>query len=131
MLIWRSTTSRSTIAVTCDPQWSKADYHRRRSTARQIDDVFWLEEERVLSEDWVVRYKKSAAATPAAESSLGGLAKSGVVVRENQAGDIAIRYPAFSHVPGDIFDCGEDGDSSNVLCMREFSLFFLQQMNEY
>src|SRR2546427_2611121 len=36
---------------------AEADYHRRRPTARQLDDVFWLEEERVLSEDWVVRYK--------------------------------------------------------------------------
>jgi hypothetical protein len=33
-----------------------ADYHRRRPTARQLDAVFWLEEERVVSEDWVVRY---------------------------------------------------------------------------
>jgi len=35
---------------------------RRLSSAtthggRQLDQVFWLEEERVLSEDWVVRYK--------------------------------------------------------------------------
>ena len=34
-----------------------ADYHRRRPTARQLDEIFWLEEERVLSEDWVVRYQ--------------------------------------------------------------------------
>jgi hypothetical protein len=34
-----------------------ADYHRRKPTARQLDQVFWLEEERVVSEDWVVRYK--------------------------------------------------------------------------
>jgi len=33
-----------------------ADYHRRRPTARQLDEVFWLAEERVVSEDWVVRY---------------------------------------------------------------------------
>jgi hypothetical protein len=33
-----------------------ADYHRRRPTTRQLDEGFWLEEERVLSEDWVVRY---------------------------------------------------------------------------
>ena len=35
---------------------ASADYHRRRPTARQLDEVFWLEEERVVSEDWVVRY---------------------------------------------------------------------------
>jgi hypothetical protein len=34
-----------------------ADYHRRSPTARQLDEVFWLEEQRVLSEDWVVRYQ--------------------------------------------------------------------------
>src|SRR5260370_22589508 len=33
------------------------DYHRRQRTARQLDEVFWLEEERVVSEDWVVRYQ--------------------------------------------------------------------------
>src|SRR5438094_2091193 len=46
------------------PAAAEADYHRQRPTARQLDDVFWLEEERVLSEDWVVRYS-------AAKSSLG------------------------------------------------------------
>jgi len=39
------------------PAAEAADYHRRRPTARQLDAVFWLEEERVVSEDWVVRYK--------------------------------------------------------------------------
>src|SRR2546427_9319290 len=39
------------------PAAAEADYHRQRPTARQLDDVFWLEEERVLSADWVVRYK--------------------------------------------------------------------------
>ena len=36
---------------------AEADYHRRQPTARQLNEVFWLEEERVVSEDWVVRYK--------------------------------------------------------------------------
>src|SRR2546425_947751 len=39
------------------PAAAEADYHRRPPTARQLDEVFWLEEERVVSEDWVVRYK--------------------------------------------------------------------------
>jgi transposase-like protein len=39
------------------PAAAEADYHRRRPTARQLDQMFWLEEERVVSEDWVVRYK--------------------------------------------------------------------------
>src|SRR5436853_5446706 len=41
------------------PAAAEADYHRQRPTARQLDDGFWLEEERVLSEDWVVRYKNA------------------------------------------------------------------------
>src|SRR6266436_6609494 len=66
-----------------------ADYHRRRPTARQLDEVFWLEEERVVSEDWVVRYhnrllrleRQGRHWTPA---------KSRVLVRENEAGEVAI-----------------------------------------
>jgi hypothetical protein len=34
-----------------------ADYHRRTPTAGQLDQVFWLEQARLVSEDWVVRYK--------------------------------------------------------------------------
>src|SRR5437667_10918512 len=39
------------------PAAAEADYHRQRPTARQLDDVFWLEDERELSEARVVRYK--------------------------------------------------------------------------
>jgi len=39
------------------PAAEAADYHRRRPRARQLDEVFWLEEERVVSEDWVVHYQ--------------------------------------------------------------------------
>ena len=68
-----------------------ADYHRRRPTARQLDEVFWLEEERVVSEDWVVRYQNrllqlERPARPRVP------AKSRVRVRENQAGEVAIHY---------------------------------------
>jgi hypothetical protein len=70
---------------------AEADYHRRRPTARQLDDVFWLEEERVLSEDWVVRYKNRLLQLER-QNRHWAPAKSRVVVRENQAGDIAIRY---------------------------------------
>jgi len=34
------------------PATAEADYHRQRPTARQLDEVFWLEQERVLSADW-------------------------------------------------------------------------------
>lgn len=73
------------------PPVAEADYHRRRPTARQLDDVFWLEEERVLSEDWVVRYKNRLLQLER-QNRHWAPAKSRVVVRENQAGDIAIRY---------------------------------------
>jgi hypothetical protein len=39
------------------PAASEADYHRRKPTARQLDEIFWLEEERVVSQDWVISYK--------------------------------------------------------------------------
>ena len=68
-----------------------ADYHRRRPTARQLDDVFWLEEERVISEDWVVRYQNRLLQLER-PSQPRVPAKSRVLVRENQAGELAIHY---------------------------------------
>jgi hypothetical protein len=70
---------------------SPSDYHRRRPTARQLDEIFWLEQQPVISEDWVVRYQNrwlqlerpSRPRVPA---------KSRVLVRENQAGDVALHY---------------------------------------
>jgi hypothetical protein len=32
------------------------DYHRQASSAAQLREVFWLESERIISNDWVVRY---------------------------------------------------------------------------
>jgi hypothetical protein len=68
-----------------------ADYHRRRPTARQLDEVFWLEEERVVSEDWVVRYQNRLLQLER-PSRPRVPAKSRVLVRENQAGEVAIHY---------------------------------------
>jgi len=68
-----------------------ADYHRQRPTARQLDEVFWLEEERVVSDDWVVRYKNRLLQLQR-ETRHWAPAKSRVVVRENEAGAIAIHY---------------------------------------
>src|SRR5580700_492832 len=68
-----------------------ADYHRRRPTARQLDEVFWLEEERVVSEDWVVRYQNRLLQLER-PSRPRVPAKSRVLVRENQAGELAIHY---------------------------------------
>lgn len=70
---------------------AEANYHRRRPTARQLDEIFWLEEERVVSEDWVVRYQNRLLQLER-QSQHWAPAKSRVVVRENQAGEIAISY---------------------------------------
>src|SRR5712664_2184307 len=70
---------------------AEADYHRRQPTARQLDEVFWLEEERVVSEDWVVRYKNRLLQLER-HSQHWAPAKSRVLVRENEAGKIQIRY---------------------------------------
>jgi transposase len=73
------------------PAAEAADYHRRRPTARQLDEVFWLEEERVVSEDWVVRYNNRWLQLER-QSQHWAPAKSRVLVRENEAGDVAIHY---------------------------------------
>ena len=73
------------------PAAAEADYHRRRPTARQLDQVFWLEEERVVSADWVVRYKNKLLQLER-QSQHWAPAKSRVRVRENQQGAIAITY---------------------------------------
>jgi len=73
------------------PAAAEADYHRRRPTARQLDQVFWLEEERVVSEDWVVRYQNRLLQLER-QSQHWAPAKSRVLVRENAQGQIAIHY---------------------------------------
>jgi hypothetical protein len=73
------------------PAAEPADYHRRRPTARQLDEVFWLEEERVVSADWVVRYNNCLLQLER-QSQHWAPAKSRVQVRENEAGEIAIHY---------------------------------------
>ena len=67
------------------------DYHRRRPSARQLDEVFWLEEERVVSEDWVVCYKNRRLQLER-QSRHWTPARSRVLVRENEAGQIAVQY---------------------------------------
>src|ERR1039458_2108725 len=73
------------------PAAEEADYHRRRPTARQLDAVFWLEEERVVSEDWVVHYKNRLLQLER-QSQHWAPAKSRVLVQENEAGEVAIHY---------------------------------------
>jgi hypothetical protein len=70
---------------------AEADYHRRQPTPRQLDEVFWLEEERVVSEDWVVRYKNRLLQLER-QSHCWAPSQSRVRVRENEAGEVAIHY---------------------------------------
>jgi hypothetical protein len=73
------------------PAAEAADYHRRRPTARQLDQVFWLEEDRVVSEDWVVRYQNRLLQLER-QSQHWAPSRSRVRVRENEAGRIQINY---------------------------------------
>jgi hypothetical protein len=70
---------------------SEVDYHRRRPTARQLDQVFWLEQQRVVSSDWVVSYKTRLLQLER-QSRHYAPARSHVTVRENQQGELAIIY---------------------------------------
>ncbi len=73
------------------PAAEAADYHRRRPTTRQLDEVFCLEEERVVSEDWVVSYKNRRLQLER-QSRHWAPTKSRVLVRENEAGKVGIHY---------------------------------------
>jgi len=73
------------------PAASEADYHRRRPTARQLDEIFWLEEERVVSQDWVISYNGQLLQLQR-QSRHYAPARSRVTVRENEAGEIAVHY---------------------------------------
>ena len=73
------------------PAAAEADYHRRRPDGAATGQVFWLEEERVVSEDWVVRYRHRLLQLER-QSQHRAPAKSRVRVRENEAGKMAIHY---------------------------------------
>ena len=91
MPIWTSTISPNTTGVTRTPRRRQPIITGDGPTARQLDEVFWLEEERVVSEDWVVRYKNRLLQLER-QSQHWAPAKSRVRVRENEAGEVAIHY---------------------------------------
>ena len=68
-----------------------ADFHRRRPSKRELDDAFQLEQERVLSLDWVVSYEGRLLQLER-QSQHHAPAKSRVLVRQNQAGELRIEY---------------------------------------
>jgi transposase len=69
---------------------SPDDFHRRIPSARTLDAVFQLEETRVLSNDWVVRY--DTRFLQLGRQSGQAPARSTVCVREAQDGTLEIRY---------------------------------------
>jgi hypothetical protein len=70
---------------------SEADFHRRRPSRAELDAVFCLEQERVLSLDWVVNYEGKLFQLER-QSRHHAPARSKVLVRENQAGELHIEY---------------------------------------
>src|SRR5712691_9440634 len=69
---------------------SAEDFHRRIPGRATLDRVFQLEEERVLSNDWVIRY--DTRYFQVARQSGQVPARSTVLVREAQDGAIELRY---------------------------------------
>jgi transposase len=70
---------------------SEADFHRKRPSKAELDAVFCLEQERVLSLDWVVSYEGRLLQLER-QSRYHAPAKSKVLVRQNEAGEIHIEY---------------------------------------
>ena len=69
---------------------SAEDFHRRAPGRTALDAVFQLEDTRVLSNDWVVQYETRYFQV--VRQSGQAPARSTVLVRENEAGAIDIRY---------------------------------------
>jgi transposase len=69
---------------------STDDFHRRTPSRLALDRAFQLEETRVVSNDWVIRY--DTRCFQIARQSGHAPARSTVVVRENAAGAIEVRY---------------------------------------
>ena len=69
---------------------SVEDFHRRLPSRTTLDRVFQLEEDRILSNDWVVRY--DTRYFQVARQSHQAPARRTVLVRENADGAIELRY---------------------------------------
>jgi transposase len=72
------------------PPASSDDYHVARPRGLRLDSVFRLEEVRTVSNDWVVRYH--ARSLQLERQSGQAPARSTVVVHEDAAGRVEIRY---------------------------------------
>ncbi len=67
------------------------DYHRRAPRAAELDRIFRLESERVIGDDWVVRYDNRFFQLEP-QSRHYAPAKDTVLVREGRHGSITIEY---------------------------------------
>jgi len=94
-----ATTANAFLATTYLPEHNERfaqapasadDFHRRTPSASALDRAFQLEETRVLSNDWVVRY--DTRHFQLVRQCQQAPAQSTVVVREARAGTIEIRY---------------------------------------
>ncbi len=72
------------------PPASAEDFHRRAPSRTALETVWQIETSRVLSNDWVVQYQ--ARQCQLGRQSAHAPARSRVLVRENAAGVIEIRY---------------------------------------
>jgi transposase len=70
---------------------AEADFHRKRPSKRELDEVFQLEQERVVSPDWVVSYEGKLLQLER-QSRHHAPAKSRVTVREDQQGKLTLVY---------------------------------------
>ncbi len=70
---------------------SDADFHRKPPTKAELDAAFCLARERVVSADWVVSYEGKLLQLER-QSRHHAPARSKVLVRENEAGELHIEY---------------------------------------
>ena len=88
---WRmSSCKRSTWPITTRAPAEPQDYHRKPPNARELDQVFCLETERSISNDWVVRYENRYFQLERSSDYPPRQAK--VTVCEWEQGRIEIRY---------------------------------------
>jgi transposase len=73
---------------------AEADFHRKRPSKRELDEVFQLEQERVVSPDWVVSYEGKLLQLER-QSRHHAPASSRVTVREDQSGKITLAYRGY------------------------------------
>lgn len=70
---------------------SAEDFHRAKPSMRKLDEVFCLEQERTISNDWVVRYDRRLLQIER-QGRRNASAQGKVIVQEWENGRVEIRY---------------------------------------